>query len=190
MTSPPLPPLNTQILLDNDPIIQSSSGVFDAAASRWGELIIGDLPDVSNSGGNDLFNGNLRFQYTGSVDDIVIGAQLEDFPENDAIRPNTDDCNDPQVTGTSSSAYCNRSRVLGLAGPTFVRSGDPTQRSTIAGVMSFDRLDFKCCSTPEDKLLTIMHEMGHIFGECAKDEPWSYIVFMHFHFFGSNGVPL
>ena len=140
--------------------------MFDKAAARWAELIVGDLPDFSNANNCDLFSGRLRFEYRGTVDDIVIGAQLEDFTQNDAFRPPTEDCDDPRVNGVFVGndfvrGYCDMSRTVGSAGPTFIASGSTT-RSTISGTMRFDRLNFKCCNGEMEKLLTILHEIGHI----------------------------
>ena len=151
------------MILGGDPLIEDFRNIFDEAATRWSEFILGDLPDFPNAPNNDLFDGRLSFTYTSAVDDLVIGAQLEDFDENDAIRPPTDDCNDSRVTGFGG--YCSQPRTVGSAGPsTTQRFGDNTKRNTVAGVMRFDRLNFKCCNGDTEKRLTVLHEMAHVLG--------------------------
>ena len=151
------------MILGGDPLIEDFRTIFEEAAARWSEMILGDLPDYPNDNNDDLFRGRLSFQFTGAVDDLVIGAQLEDFEENNDIRPGTDVCTDPLVNGPDG--YCQQSRVTGSAGPSVTqRFGDNTRRNTVAGVMNFDRLNFKCCNGDTEKRLTVLHEMGHVLG--------------------------
>ena len=151
------------MILGGDTLIEDFRNIFDDAAARWSEIILGDLPDYPNDNNADLFRERLNFSYTGAVDDLVIGAQFENFEQNNGIRPGTDDCSDPLVTGPDG--YCQKSRVVGSAGPSYTQNnGDNTKRSTVAGVMRFDRLNFKCCNGDTEKRLTVLHEIGHVLG--------------------------
>lgn len=95
--------------------------VFELAAARWREIIIGDLPSIR-------VNGEV-------VDDVVIDAQ--------------------------GTAIDGRGRVLGQAGPTFLRPGTflPAR-----GIMSFDTADLARMEADDSLINVIIHEMGHVLG--------------------------
>ena len=107
-----------------------------------------------------MFAGRLSVPYRGSVDDVVIGVSFTDFAE---LPCGLDcQCNDEDVIN-----YCDTSgtRTIGQGGPTFTRnSRGNLLRSTIAGTMRFDRVNFLCCSEDVDRRLIALHEIGHVLG--------------------------
>lgn len=114
----------------------SQQAVFEAAAARWSELIVGDLPDMVNvsvdgsaCGHPDLVNED--------VDDVVIFAQVapDDGP----------------------------GKRLGFAGPCWYRF-PTTPHLPFTGVMSFDSADIAALEADGSLQAVILHEMGHVLG--------------------------
>jgi len=85
---------------------------FVKAKKRWESIIIGDLSNTANPGGLDFFVDLLSVNYTGSVDDIVIGYEIS------------------YIDGPGET--------IGYAGPIYYR---PTY-APLSGVMIFDEDDF------------------------------------------------
>lgn len=102
---------------------------FVKAKKRWESIIIGDLTDVTNPRGIDLFNDMLAVNCTGGVDDIVIGYQIG------------------YIDGPG--------KVLGYAGPVYYR---PRTNAPLSGLMNFDEDDFSSLAA-DDISVIIMHEM-------------------------------
>ncbi|OBX27125.1 leishmanolysin [Gelidibacter algens] len=106
--------------------------VFESAAARWERIIIKDVPS---------FTGTLPSAFIGvpaiegTVDDIVIEV---------VIAP---------IDGPG--------RILGQAGPRFVRNSD---NLTLSGVMFFDVDDLDFLDELDLFEDVIVHEMGHVLG--------------------------
>ena len=112
---------------------------FEAAATRWMKVIVGDVQDLDANLVDDWFGGEFESSYSGAVDDLVIGYDI----------PTT-------IDGPGGQ--------LGGAGPVFVRrdrQGRPL--STISGIMFFDGADLDTMPL-EDVKAIIQHEMGHVLG--------------------------
>ena len=111
-----------------------SRDAFVAAARRWMQVIVGDIPDqtVTLSAGA-CATGQPTVNET--VDDVVIFASVVaiDGPGN----------------------------VLGSAGPCVRRSGS---RLTVVGSMRFDEADLALLHNSGRITATIVHEMGHVLG--------------------------
>jgi len=102
---------------------------FASAKARWESIIIGDLSDEA-ARGFDWFGGQLSASYSGAVDDVVIGYEIQ------------------VIDGIGG--------ILGSAGPTYRRS---STGSTISGIMRFDQDDFANMSAANAEII-ILHEMG------------------------------
>jgi len=165
-----------------DPNAEEFRNDFENGAKQWSDLIFGDLPDFPNDGVNDcagrglpantdlFFRSNpserLSISYTGSVDDVVIGAELADLNCDDDEDVS---CNDGKVCADFDQCgdrpcYCFEGRTVGRAGPTITQrfGGNSATRSTIAGTMQFDRITFKCCYDEDLREVVAVHEVGHI----------------------------
>ena len=127
--------------------------------ARWSETIVGDLPDFPNNNNADLFSGELTFQYRGAVDDVVIGAQLEDFTNITYTYPGG--CNAADVL-----SYCSGTRTIGRGGVSTAQrfNSDSSTLNTVAGYLQLERLNFLCCATDTSRRLVILHEIGHALG--------------------------
>jgi hypothetical protein len=133
--------VNMKESVDNDNNSDDSryDEAFDAAARRWEKVVIGDEADSPAGSVEDWFGGQFSRPFNGAVDDLVIGYELKTMD--------------------------GQGGQLGGAGPVFVRQ-DPrtgTFRSTLSGVMFFDRVDFDLMPIDDVKLV-ILHEMGHVLG--------------------------
>ncbi len=111
-----------------------SRDAFVAAARRWMQVIVGDIPDqpISLAAGA-CATGQPALNET--IDDVVIFASVVaiDGPGN----------------------------VLGSAGPCVRRSGS---RLTVVGAMRFDEADLALLQNTGRLTATIVHEMGHVLG--------------------------
>jgi len=176
-------PINITLIFEES-ISEEFRRVFDESAARWAEIIVGDLPDFPNDGTNDgagdnvdnlgpgydVFEDRVSVSYRGPVDDVVIGVELADL---NCDNSNVENCNDGRTCAPDDIGnYCFQSRVVGTAGPTVTQifNGDPTTRSTIAGQMKFDRLNFECCYTDTSRQAVTIHEMGHVLGVGIYDQ--------------------
>ena len=118
--------------------------------------------------GYDVFEEAVSFSYTGPVDDVVIGVELADLNCDRG-----ENCNDGRTCADADmDRYCFQSRIVGTAGPTVTQvfNNNPTTRSTIAGFMKFDRLNFECCYTNTSRQAVTIHEMGHVLGVGIYDQ--------------------
>ena len=147
------------MILDNDPEIESFRSFFEESATRWSETIVGDLPDFPNNNNGDLFKGELSFQYTGAVDDVVIGAEFV----NIANLPCGDNC---ACNNADVISYCSGSRTIGRGGVATAQrfNSDSTTLNTVAGYIQIERTNFVCCATDTSRRLVILHEIGHALG--------------------------
>ncbi len=123
------------ITLRFDPSVTTAQrAVFEAAATRWSQVIRTGLPDASvNAAAN--FCGTGAPAYNGAVDDLLIDA---------SIVP---------IDGVSG--------VLGVAGPCLVRS---TGGLPAFGAMQFDSADVAAMAADGRLSSVILHEMGHVLG--------------------------
>ncbi|WP_281540251.1 leishmanolysin-related zinc metalloendopeptidase [Maribacter aestuarii] len=108
--------------------------VFEAAAARWERIIIKDEPSFTGTLPS-AFEGFPALVDEGTVDDIIIEV---------ALAP---------IDGPG--------RVLGQAGPRFVRTDDFL---TLSGVMFFDVDDLDFLEELDLFEEVIVHEMGHVLG--------------------------
>lgn len=106
--------------------------VFESAAARWERIIIKDVPSFTGSIPS-AFGGVPAIE--GTIDDIVIEV---------VIAP---------IDGPG--------RILGQAGPRFVRTED---NLTLSGVMFFDVDDLDFLDELDLFEDVIVHEMGHVLG--------------------------
>ena len=112
-----------------------SRDAFVAAARRWMQIIVGDVPDQFLS--------------------LQAGACATGQP---AINETIDDL----VIFASVVAIDGPGNVLGSAGPCVVRSGGAKQ--TLVGTMRFDEADLALLQSTNRIVPTIEHEMGHVLG--------------------------
>ena len=119
--------------------------IFESAARRWEEVVIGDLeyiPSQEEFEDFDWFNGEFGTPYAGEIDDLVIGY---------AMSP--------------SEFFEEGEGVLGFAKGTAYRTNDFDRYTlpvtTIAGVMRFNT-DFiaQLGLTENDISAIVLHEMG------------------------------
>ena len=121
-------------LVFNTGISNARKLVFRNAATRWSQLVVGDIANLPlNKAANACGAGEPAFNAT--VDDLVIYASVEpiDGPGN----------------------------VLGSAGPCLIRN---TGGLTVYGVMRFDSADVAGLEAGGTFDEVILHEMGHVLG--------------------------
>lgn len=110
--------------------------IFQQAAARWSQVIVGDLPD----GTYDLAASECSAGHPAmpdlAIDDVVILAK---------VAP---------IDGVSG--------ILGSAGPCIVRGG-PTGLTAI-GTMVFDSADVAAMELNGTLYDVVLHEMGHVLG--------------------------
>lgn len=107
--------------------------VFESAAARWERIIIKDVPS-----------------FTGTIPSAFIG-----FP------PAIDGTLDDIVIEVVLAPIDGPGRILGQAGPRFVRNSDDL---TLSGVMFFDVADLGFLDELNLFEEVIVHEMGHVLG--------------------------
>lgn len=122
-------------LVAPDPVVEAA---FAAAASRWSEIIRGDLPDAVASGLDVSFCGpqDAGTTFTGTVDDLLIYVRVE------------------PIDGVGG--------VLGSAGPCWIRGG--AGGLPFIGQVRLDADDL--ADLASDGLLeaVVLHEIGHVLG--------------------------
>ena len=112
----------------------AEKAAFTLAAAKWESMIFGDVPDQPVTiASNSCGKGSPGLFET--VDDIVIFAIID------------------SIDGPG--------KILGQAGPCFVRSED---NLPIVGVMQFDSADVVSLLAAGSFGLVIQHEMGHVLG--------------------------
>lgn len=114
----------------------AQQAAFEAAAQRWSQIITGDLSDV---------NGTLSSQQARQC--------AEDAP---AIEETIDDL----LIFVRLAPIDGRGRILGSAGPCFIRNSN---QLSVVGSMTFDSDDLGALSSARLNDL-ILHEMGHVLG--------------------------
>jgi Leishmanolysin/Bacterial Ig-like domain (group 1) len=113
----------------------SQRAAFENAADRWGDIITGDVPDISGSVPAGACGGAGAPSMNHTFDDLVIFAGIE------------------YIDGPGA--------VLGSAGPCYVR--DPSY-IPLLGVMRFDLADVQNLEQAGSFGFVILHEMGHVLG--------------------------
>jgi len=117
------------------PMTATQRAAFENAATRWGGLITGDLPDdVADLPANDCGDNTPTLKL--NIDDLVIFAAVTD------------------IDGPGS--------ILGQAGPCYIRDNAP--QLTLLGVMQFDAADVASLESRDQLQSVILHEMGHVLG--------------------------
>lgn len=135
-TTPPPSAFDIQILFKPGTITPSQQAVFQQAASRWSEVITGDLTDVSGVTQSEVNLCRSGFTFSGTVDDLLILAEGE------------------PIDGPG--------KVLGSAGACYLRgsaTGFP-----FMGRMRFDTADLDAMEANGSLFGVILHEIGHILG--------------------------
>ena len=115
------------------PVTPEQEAVFEEAAARWERIIIKDVPS---------FTGTIPSAFTGFP--AAVDGTLDDVVIEVALAP---------IDGPG--------RVLGSAGPRFVRTEDFL---TLSGVMFFDVADLDFLDELGLFEEVIVHEMGHVLG--------------------------
>lgn len=109
--------------------------VFANAAARWQQLIFGDLPDIQVSGVPAAQCGPNSPAMNETVDDVVIFASID--------------------------AIDGPGKILGMAGPCFIRT---TGKLPLVGAMIFDDADIPALESAGIFDEVILHEMSHVLG--------------------------
>ena len=109
---------------------------FTNAASRWSQIITGDLPDVGTgtaAGPGSCGQANFPDTRNTTIDDVIIYAEI--------------------------AAIDGAGGTLGSAGPCFSFQG-----KTVIGYMKFDVADMDAMANNGTLGEVIVHEMGHVIG--------------------------
>ncbi len=125
--------ISLQYLLPVNPTYQAA---FEAARTKWEQLITGDIADVTGLNiPADPSCGNVPI--SGTIDDVRILVLLD------------------SIDGPS--------QILGAAGPCYIRNGLDAPL-TLAGIMNFDTADVAGLSANGSLADVVFHEMGHVLG--------------------------
>lgn len=116
----------------------TQQAAFDRARFKWRSIIQSELNDIPlNTSDPNTPCG--KASYTGTVDDVVIFADLDSID--------------------------GRGKVLGSAGPCLVRQTvGGVVTFVIAGTMKFDTADLQALEDNGQLNNVILHEMGHVLG--------------------------
>ncbi len=115
-------------------VTPSQQTIFEDAAARWSQIVIGDLPDVMvNKPANACGVGDPAINEL--VDDVLIQVFVA------------------SIDGANG--------VLAQAGPCWIRT---TGSLPLQGVMVFDSADIDNLETSGSLGDTVLHEMGHVLG--------------------------
>lgn len=132
------------VFLDGSAPTAEQQAVFELAAARWSQVIVGDLPDVtSDVDANSCGTAHPAFQDL-EVDDLVILAM---------VTP---------IDGEGG--------VLGQAGPCELRG---SSFLPWFGIMKFDSADMAAMEEDGSLFSVILHEMGHVLGIGTLWEVWA-----------------
>jgi Leishmanolysin len=140
VTPPPPPPAgNFNITLQFGSSIQPNvRSAFTSAASKWEQVLIGDLGNV-NATVDPADCGVTGFQSVSSVDDVIIFADVQPID--------------------------GKGGTLAQAGPCLVRQNSSSEPiSSISGAMVFDSADIDDLAKAGQLTETVRHEMGHVLG--------------------------
>lgn len=111
---------------------------FVAAAMRWMEVIVGDLPDVQvNVAANGCFGNVTHPAVNEVVDDIVIFAEVVPIPQQGIL---------------GQAGFCRQRGPFGSGG------------LPLLGHMQFDSDELPSYESSGRLLPLILHEMGHVLG--------------------------
>jgi len=134
---PPAPGYDIEVVYFDETFSASQKAVFQAAASRWQEIVVGDLQDVPVLVPANGSCGRGEPLLDTTVDDLLIFAtSFTDAPGG----------------------------VLGSAGPCVIRAAGDDAGTALLGLMQFDTADLddlEAAGLLED---VIVHEMGHVLG--------------------------
>ena len=116
-------------------VTPARQAVFDAAAARWAQVIIGDVPDLLINQPAGTICGATYPAINETIDDVLIFVTLDsiDGPGN----------------------------ILGAAGPCAYRVGT---KFSLVGAMRFDTADVALMEANNIFNAVILHEMGHVLG--------------------------
>jgi len=116
-------------------ITPARQAVFDAAAARWAQIVIGDVPDLAVNTPAGAFCGATYPAINETIDDVLIFVTLD------------------SIDGPG--------QILGAAGPCAYRTGT---RFSAVGAMRFDTADVALMEANNIFNAVIQHEMGHVLG--------------------------
>jgi leishmanolysin/Big-like domain-containing protein len=114
------------------------AAAFDSAAAIWSSIIVGDVSDFSMTGPDTAPAGSCGSnspKVNEVVDDVIIFVSLD--------------------------AIDGPGKILGQAGPCFIRN---TSKFPILGLMHFDTADIATLESNGQFQSVILHEMGHVLG--------------------------
>ena len=123
---------------------QSQEDAFIAAAAKWTQIIVADVPDVDFSGIGQ--NGEPRA--------LPADTCIEGQPAFDQVL-------DDVVIFVDIGFIDGQGETLGQAGPCFTRAGS---NQTMFGIMQFDEADLVQIEAGGQLEGLILHEMGHVLG--------------------------
>lgn len=136
----PEPGFDITIRYYGDPVpTPAQRAVFEAAAARWAEVVVGDLPDVSFGAPPEGTCRSGAPSLAGEVvDDLLIWVKVE------------------EIDGPGN--------ILGFAGPCLLRGEPGAPRLPVVGVMVLDSADLAAMESRGILMDVILHEMGHVLG--------------------------
>jgi len=138
-TSPPAGAFHIDLRFIGTAPTPAQQAAFDLAATRWSELILGDLPDVQITPQDGTFGPCPAIFET--IDDVVIFAELT------------------SIDGVGG--------ILGSAGPCAIRDtegSEPGRALPVLGRMRFDVADLANLEANGTLRDVVLHEMGHVLG--------------------------
>lgn len=105
---------------------------FEAAATKWSAVVIGDLPDATVSAGQVQQACGSDYRHSGHIDDLLLFGDVRD------------------LDGPGG--------VVGMAGACLLRSdGFP-----LVGIIVLDRADIEFLAASGDLHTVVQHELGHV----------------------------
>jgi hypothetical protein len=138
---PPSGDFDIELFFYEHTFTSSQLAAFEDAASRWEELVIGDLEDLPFDNSEEA------------------ACLAPDAPEP-VVSTTVDDLLIFVTSGGDGSV----GGVLGIAGPCLSRSSGPDAGTNAVGFMEFDDADLADLESRGNLLDVIVHEMGHVLG--------------------------